>query len=80
MALDLQNQHLKEITLNARPKVTYFVVMKVSTHEEPIKPILKIGRKDFKVAVIFLTRYNGLYIILPSIIFLQEPQLSVILI
>ena len=59
--MELPSKLLEKIAFNTRSRFEehMLVVMDKSTHEEhPYQP-LQINIKQFKIAVTFLTRYNG---------------------
>ena len=54
---------LEQIAFNTRPKIEEhtLVVIDKSTHEEHLNQPLQINNKQFKIAVTFLTGYNGVF-------------------
>ena len=54
---------LDQIACNTRPKIEehMLIVMDKSTHEEHLYQPLKTNEKQFKIAVTFLTSYNGIF-------------------
>ena len=52
---------LEQIAFNTRPKMEehMLLVMDKSTHEEHLSQALQTNNKHFKIAVTFLTGYNG---------------------
>ena len=53
----------EQIAFNTRSKIEehMLIVIKNSTHEEHLSQPLKTKNKQFKVAVTFLTGYNGIF-------------------
>ena len=60
---------LAQIVHNTRPKTEeqMLIVMDQSTHEEHLSQPLQTNNKQFKIAVTFLTGYNGIFIVKSSI-------------
>ena len=60
--MELPSQLLKQIAFNTRSKIEehILIVLKNSTHEENLIQPLHTNNKDFKVAVTYLTGYNGI--------------------
>ena len=61
--MELPSKFLEQIAINTRPKIEehmLFVVDK-SFHEEHLSQPLQTNNKQFKIAVIFLTAYNGIF-------------------
>ena len=54
---------LEQIAFNTRPKIEehMLVVMNESTHEEHLFQPLQTNNKQFKIAITFLTGYNGIF-------------------
>ena len=52
---------LEQIAFSTRPKIEEYmlIIMDKSTHEEYLFQSLQINNKQFKIAVTFLTGYNG---------------------
>ena len=66
--MELPSKLLEEIAFNTRPKIEehMLIVMDKSTHEEHLSQPLQTNNKQFKIAVTFLTAYNGIFNILSS--------------
>ena len=60
--MELPSKLLKEKAFNTRPKIEehLLIVMYESTHEEHLSQPLHINNKQFKIAITFLTAYNGI--------------------
>ena len=54
---------LEQITFNTRPKIEehMLIVMDKSTHEEHLFQPLQTNNKQFKIAITFLSAYNGIF-------------------
>ena len=54
---------LEQIAFDTRPKIEehMLIVMDRSTHEEHLSQPLQTNNKQFKIAVTFLTAYNGIF-------------------
>ena len=61
--MELPSKLLEQIAFNTRPKIEehILIVMDKSTHEEHLSQPLKTNNKQFKIAVTFLTGYNGIF-------------------
>ena len=61
--MELPSKLLEQIAFNTRPKIEerILIVMKKSTHEEHLSQPLQTTNKQFKIAVAFLTAYNGIF-------------------
>ena len=61
--MELPSKILEEIAFNTRPKIEehMLIVMDKSTHEEHPSQPLQTNNKQFKIAVTFLTGYNGIF-------------------
>ena len=61
--MELPSKILEQIAFNTRPKIEehMLIVMDKSTHEEHLSQPLQTNNKQFKVAVTFLTGYNGIF-------------------
>ena len=61
--MELPSKLLETIALNTRPKIEehLLIVMNKSTHEENLQIPLQTNHRKFKVAVTFLTGYNGIF-------------------
>ena len=61
--MELPSKLLEQIAFNTRPKIEghMVIVMDKSTHEEHFSQPLQSNNKQFKIAVTFLTVYNGIF-------------------
>ena len=61
--MELPSKLLQQIAFNTRPKIEeqMLTVMDRSTHEEHLFQPLQTNNKQFKIAVTFLTGYNGIF-------------------
>ena len=61
--MELQSKILEQIAFNTRAKTEehMLIVMNKSTHEEHLSQPLQTNNKQFKIAVTFLTGYNGIF-------------------
>ena len=61
--MELTSRILEQLAFNTRPKIEehILIVMKKSTHEEHLIQPLQTIKKQFKIAVTFLTGYNGIF-------------------
>ena len=61
--MELPSKLLEQIAFNTRPKIEehLLIVMNKSTHEEHLSQPLQTNNKQFKLAVTFLTGYNGIF-------------------
>ena len=61
--MELPSKLLEQTAFNTRPKIEdhMLIVMDKSTHEEHLSQPLQTNNKQFKIAVTFLTVYNGIY-------------------
>ena len=61
--MELPSKLLEQIAFNTRPKIEkhMLIVMDKSTHEENLFQSLQTNNKQFKIAVTFLTAYNGIF-------------------
>ena len=61
--MELPSNLLEQIAFNTRPKIEehMLVIMDRSTHEEHLSQPLQTNNKQFKIAVTFLTGYNGIF-------------------
>ena len=59
----LPSKLLEQIAFNTRPKIEehILIVMDKSTHEEHLSQPLQTNIKQFKIAVTFLSAYNGIF-------------------
>ena len=61
--MELPSKLLEQIAYNTRPKIEehMLIVMDKSIHEEHLSQPLQTNNKQFKIAVTFLTGYNGIF-------------------
>ena len=61
--MELASKKLEQIAFNTRPKIEehMLIIMDKSTHEEHLFQPLQTNNKQFKLAVTFLTGYNGTF-------------------
>ena len=61
--MELTSKLLEQIAYNTRPKseVHMLIVMDKSTHEDHLSQPLQNNNKQFKIAVTFLSGYNGIF-------------------
>ena len=61
--MELPSKLLEQIAFNTRPKIEehMLIVMIKSTHEEHLSQPLQTNIKQFKIAVTFVTVYNGIF-------------------
>ena len=61
--MELPSKLLEQIAYNTRPKIEehMLIVMDKSTHEEHLFEPLQTNNKQFKIAVTFLSGYNGIF-------------------
>ena len=61
--MELKSKLLEQIAFNTRPEMKehMLIVMDKSTHEEHLAQPLQTNNKQFKIAVTFLTRHNGIF-------------------
>ena len=61
--MELPSKLLEQIAYNTRPKIEehMLIVMDKSTHEEHLFQPLQTNNKQFKIAVTFLSAYNGIF-------------------
>ena len=61
--MELPSKLLEQIAFNTRPKIEehLLIVMDKSTHEEHLSQPLQTINKQFKIAISFLTGYNGIF-------------------
>ena len=61
--MELPSKLLEQISFNTRPKIEehILIVMDKSTQEEHLSQPLQTNHEQFKIAVIFLTAYNGIF-------------------
>ena len=63
--MELPSKVLEQIAFNTRPKIEehMLIAMDKSIHEEYLSQPLQTKNKQFKIAVTFLTGYNGIFIV-----------------
>ena len=61
--MELPSKLLEQLAFNTRPKIEehMLIVMDKSTHEEHLSQPLQTNNKQFKIAITFLTGYNGIF-------------------
>ena len=61
--MELPSKLLEQIAFNTRPKIEehLLIIMEKSTHEEHLSQPLQTNNKQSKIAVTFLTGYNGIF-------------------
>ena len=61
--MELPSKLLEQIAFNTRSKIEehMLIVMDKSTHEEHLAQPLQTNNKQFKIAITFLTGYNGIF-------------------
>ena len=61
--MELPSKLLEQIAFNTRPKIEehMLIIMDKSTHEEHLFQPLQTNNKQFKMAVTFLSAYNGIF-------------------
>ena len=61
--MDLPSKLLEQIAYNTIPKIeeNMLIVRDKSTHEEHLSQLLQTSNKQFKIAVTFLSGYNGIF-------------------
>ena len=61
--MELPGKLLEQIAFNTRPKIEehMLIVMDKSTHEEHLFQPLQTNNKQFKIAITFLSAYNGIF-------------------
>ena len=61
--MELPSKLSEQIASNTRPKIEehMLIVMKKSTHEEHLSQPLQTNNEQFKIAVTFLSGYNGIF-------------------
>ena len=61
--MELPSKLLEQLAFNTRPKIEehMLIVMDKSTYEEYLFQPLQTNNKQFKIAVTFLTGYNGIF-------------------
>ena len=66
--MELPSKILEQIVFNTRSKIEehMLIIMDKSTHEEHLSQPLQTKNKQFKIAVTFLSAYNGIFIVTTS--------------
>ena len=61
--MELPSKLLEQIAFNTRPKLEehMLIVLDKSFHEEHLSLPVKTNNKHFKIAITFLTGYNGVF-------------------
>ena len=61
--MEILSKFLEQIAFHTRPKIEehMLIIMDKSTHEEHLFEPLQTNNKQFKIAVTFLTAYNGIF-------------------
>ena len=61
--MDLPSKILEQIAFNTRHKIEehILIIMDESTHEEHLSQPLQTNNKQFKIAITFLSAYNGIF-------------------
>ena len=61
--MELPSKLLEQIAYNTRSRIEehILIVMNKSTHEEHLSQPLQTNNKQFKIAVTFLSAYNGIF-------------------
>ena len=61
--MELPSKLLEQIAFNTRPKIEehMLIVMDKSTHEEHLSQPSQTNKKQFKIAITFLSGYNGIF-------------------
>ena len=61
--MELPSKVLEQIAFNTRPKVEehLLIVMDEITHEDYLSQLLQTNHKQYKIAITFLTGYNGIF-------------------
>ena len=61
--MEFPSKLFEQIASNRRPKIEehILIVMDKSTHEEHLSQPLQTNKKQFKIAITFLTGYNGIF-------------------
>ena len=67
--MELPSKLLEQIAFNTRPKIEehMLIVMDKSTHEKHLSQPLRTNNKQFKIAITFLSAYNGIFNVTNSI-------------
>ena len=61
--MELPSKLIEQIAYNTRPKIEehMLIVMDKSTHEEHLSQPLQTNNKQLKIAITFLTAFNGIF-------------------
>ena len=61
--MEISSKLVEQIAFITRPKIGehMLIVMDKSTHEEHLSQALQTNKKHYKIAVTFLTGYNGIF-------------------
>ena len=61
--MELPSKLLERIAFNTRPKIEehILIIMNQSTHKEHLSQPLQTNNKQFKIAITFLSAYNGIF-------------------
>ena len=61
--MELPSKFLEEIVFSTRPKIEehMLIIMDKSSHEEHLFQPLQTNNKQFKIAITFLSAYNGIF-------------------
>ena len=61
--MELPSKLLEQIAFNTRPKIEehMLIVMDISAREDYLFQPLQTNNKQFKIAITFLTGYNGIF-------------------
>ncbi len=61
--MELPSKLLEQIAFNTRPKIEehMLIIIDKSTHEEHLSQPLQTNNKQFKIAITFLSAYNGFF-------------------
>ena len=61
--MELTSKLLEQIAFNTRPKIEehMLIIMDKSSHEEHLFQPLQTNNKQFKIAITFLSAYNGIF-------------------
>ena len=61
--MELPSKLLERRAFNTRPKIEehILIIMNQSTHEEHLSQPLQTNNKQFKIAITFLSAYNGIF-------------------
>ena len=61
--MELLSKLLEQIAFNTRPKIEEHMLINMdrSTHEKHLSQPLQTNNKQFKIAIAFLSAYNGIF-------------------